>query len=376
MAGQVKKVVVTGGPCSGKDTGLKEIVPRLWAMGIRPFVVDEVATKFFKGGIRDIGEIARKDPEKHFEIQKHIMLEIMSEIKRFEELADLFPNDKCVIILNRGPMDFAAYIPEEALRPILEENRLTLRDVRDNFDGVIHLVTTADGAEEVWQRAKTNNENEARWENTPDQAREVDRRTQQAWVGTPHLRIIDNSTGWNGKVDRLFEAVLKIMGEPEPVEIERRFLLAGKPNLRNADLRQSAQVFIEQIYLNSIDVPGPRIRKRVSADSSAIYAKTWKKGFDVSRRETEEQIDPTEYVRLKQFINPDTRAIGKYRHCFLYKNQYFELDQFLNPRVGLWILEIELTRENDLVALPPFLDIEKEVTGDPAYSNYEISKIK
>ena len=375
MARQVKKIVITGGPCAGKDTGLKEIVPRLWAMGIRPFVVDEVATRFLKSGIRDIGEIARKDPQKYFEIQKRIMLEIMSEIRRFEELAGLFPNDKCVIIINRGPMDWAAYVPEEMVQPTLEENRLTLRDTRDNFDGVIHLVTTADGAEEVWQRAKANNENEARWEDTPEQARAVDRRTQQVWVGTPHLRIIDNSTEWSGKVDRLFVAVLRIMGEPQPVEIERRFLLKRAPDFRNSILRQSEKLFIEQLYLNSVDTPGARIRERRSRDSS-IYTKTWKRGFDLSRRETDETISPTEYIRLWRFINPDTQVIRKYRYCFLYKNQYFELDRFLEPRRGLWILEIELMEENEPVDLPPFLDIEKEVTGDSAYSNYEISKRK
>jgi CYTH domain-containing protein len=372
---QVKKIVITGGPCAGKDTGLKEIVPRLWEIGIRPFVVDEVVTRFFKGGIRDIGEIARKNPRKHFEIQKQIMLEIMSEIKRFENLAALFPNDKCAILLNRGPMDGAAYIPRGDFDIVLEENRLTLSDVRDSFDGVIHLVTTADGAEKVWQRAKSNNENEARWEDTPEQAIAVDRRTQRVWVGTPHFRILDNSTDWNGKVDRLFKSVLRILGEPDPIEIERRFLLKKAPDCRNSILRQSEKIFVEQLYLNSVDVPGPRIRKRSAADSS-MYTKTWKKGFDLSRQEIEELISPSEYTRLRQYINPNTRIIRKHRHCFLYKNQYFELDRFLGPLRGLWILEIELLDENESVDLPPFLDIEKEVTGDPAYSNYELAKIK
>lgn len=53
------------------------------------------------------------------------------------------------------------------------------------------------------------------------------------------------------------------------------------------------------------------------------------------------------------------------------------LDVFSNPSwtiKKLCLLEIELLDENDRVELPPFLNVVKEVTVDPEYSNSAIAK--
>lgn len=68
--------------------------------------------------------------------------------------------------------------------------------------------------------------------------------------------------------------------------------------------------------------------------------------------------------------------IRKIRYCFLFKNQYFEMDVFCDPQCGLCLLEIELEDEHQQVEFPPFVKVRMEVTDDPAYSNYEIAKIK
>lgn len=61
---------------------------------------------------------------------------------------------------------------------------------------------------------------------------------------------------------------------------------------------------------------------------------------------------------------------------FLYHNQYFELDIFVEPEwlKGLTLLEIELTEENDKVDIPPWLGKITEVTADPIYKNYHLAK--
>lgn len=39
-----KEIVVTGGPCAGKTTGLSYVQQKLMDRGWRPFIVPEVAT--------------------------------------------------------------------------------------------------------------------------------------------------------------------------------------------------------------------------------------------------------------------------------------------------------------------------------------------
>ena len=72
-------------------------------------------------------------------------------------------------------------------------------------------------------------------------------------------------------------------------------------------------------------------------------------------------------------IDCSYHQIAKTRHCFLYDNQYYELDVFdFNDEIGL--LEIELNSIEQEVSLPPFVKIIKEVTNDKKYKNKEIAK--
>ena len=64
--------------------------------------------------------------------------------------------------------------------------------------------------------------------------------------------------------------------------------------------------------------------------------------------------------------------IRKTRYCFICDNLYFELDVY--PFAENWaILEVELTNENDIVTIPDFIKVIKEVTNDEAYSNYALA---
>ena len=61
-----------------------------------------------------------------------------------------------------------------------------------------------------------------------------------AWAGHPHLRVIDNSTGFEDKIRRLIREISLYLGEPQPYEIERKFLIEypdlnrlNNPTLKN-----------------------------------------------------------------------------------------------------------------------------------------------
>lgn len=370
MMNRAREIVFTGGPCSGKTSALSYIPEKLNNFGWRVFTVPEVATMFIRDGIPDIKEIYRNDLDLALKIQETILLTQMALRDRYVKLSQVFKKDRKVIIYDRGPMDIMAYIREKDFWRMVKRLGYKARDMRDSFDAVIHLVTTADGAESFYTTAN----NKARKENLSE-ARKSDKATCNAWNGHPHLRVINNSTDFDGKLNRIFQSVSRVLGIPVPLEIERKFLLKEVPDFTNLAFGNVQQVYIEQRYLLNPDKDGHlRIRKRSQKGSSTYYKTHKVKIRPGVRHEAESHITAAEYLSLQQFQDPDRRVIEKYRYCFVYQSQYFELDVFIEP-VQICLLEIELTEENDKVELPPFIKVEKEVTDDPQYSNSEIAKL-
>lgn len=363
----IPEIVLTGGPCAGKTTGLNYIPEKLNDWGFRVFLIPEVATMTISGGVPDISAIAAKEPEKYFKIEENMLLLQRALRAKFNRLAGIFENEKRVIISDRGEMDVKAYMPESYFTAMLHDLKLDLDDIRDSYDGVIHLVTAADGAEEFY----TQTNNKARRE-SPEEAKAADERTKNAWTGHPHLKIIDNSTGFDLKMKRTLQAISRILGVPVPIEIERKFLLDSLPDLNSHHFLTAQKVYIEQIYLTSLTGEQIRIRKRSQGDSNTYYKTVKSKISPGVRNETEIRISAKEYVESQKLMIPGSKTIRKFRLCFVYKNQYFELDMIIEP-APLYLLEIELTEENDKVEIPPFLDVKKEVTDDERYSNYALA---
>ena len=363
------EIVLTGGPASGKTSSLAILSQKLSDWGFRVLVAPEVATLLISGGIFDISRIAA-DPAWLQELESHFLAFQRSLRQRYLALAQSFVErgERVVIIYDRGESDVAAYIGDGAWAQLLLGAGLTLADVRDSYDAVIHLVTAAEGAEAFYSNAN----NAARRE-TAAEARALDACTLAAWVGHPHLRVIDNSTDFASKLERIVATVARVVGLPEPVEIERKFLLRSAPTAELLASLGSKPVEIEQTYLRS-PAPGTEVRlRRRGIGANAVYYRTTKQARSATTRiETEQQIGRHQYELELLEADPQRHPIHKIRHCFVQHGTYFELDEFVSPH-GLWLLEIELTDENDEIRLPAELDIAREVTGEAGWTNAELA---
>jgi len=192
----------------------------------------------------------------------------------------------------------------------------------------------------------------------------------KVWTGHPHLRVIDNSTDFTNKVRRTIEAICRVVGVPQPVEIERKYLVSKFDPIPV----HYEEIDIEQIYLTTSDKTSSRIRKR-GQKGSYTYFHTIKKPLCAGQRiEEERQITPREYANLLIQADPACKPIKKKRICFLWGNQYFELDCFTQP-ANLIFLEAELDDIDQPVSLPPFVHITKDVTEDSSYTNHSLAKI-
>lgn len=133
----------------------------------------------------------------------------------------------------------------------MAESNTDVVQLRDNrYNAIFHLVTAADGAESYY----TLENNKARTE-SPEQARECDKKTQKAWVGSPHLYVVDNSTDFEGKMTRLVDILSKIVGLPSNLKrSSAKFLLKSIPDISKFPSDIDCQVFeVEKVSSFSIE---------------------------------------------------------------------------------------------------------------------------
>lgn len=282
-------------------------------------------------------------------------------------MAHKFPNtSKVLIVCDRGAMDGKAYIKPNEYEQMLKYLGLNEVELRDSYDAVFHLVTTAIGAKEYY----TLENNKARYESI-EEASNSDKKILQAWTGHPHLRVIDNSTNFEGKMRRLIKEISAYLGEDKPYEIERKFLIKY-PNLKKLEELSSKKVEIIQTYLECS--PDQELRLRQRGDGkSFVYTKTRKwKVNDTKRVEFESRISKEEYLSMLMDADTQINQIRKTRYCVVYNNQYIEIDiyPFSNDKA---ILEIELNDENQNYTLPNFIEVIKEVTADDNYKNINLA---
>lgn len=361
----VTTIVLTGGPCAGKSTGLSRIEQELSAKGYKVFVVAETATELINGGIAPMTLDIYNFQKSVFRVQKskEACFKIFAEEYAKREKVNV------VIIFDRGLVDACAFMGFEEYNRMLAEFNYSFSEVRDSYDGVFHLVTAANGAESFY----TLSNNTARSESI-EQAILVDNETIKAWTGHPHFRVIDNKcNSFDEKLNHLMTEIYSLLGEPLPLEIERKFLIKF-PDLSVLKEKFSYnKIEIIQTYLKSIGSDTERRVRQRGSNGSYTYYYTEKIGTGLSRTELERRISEKEYLNLLMEADTSLRQIRKDRYCFVYKNMYYELDIY-----PFWdkyaILEIELTNESSKeIEIPDCITCIREVTEENRFKNRQLA---
>ena len=359
---KIHKIVITGGPCAGKSTAMSWIQNAFTQKGYTVLFVPETATELICGGV------APWTCGSNLEYQKCQVQLQMEKERIFRQAAETMTGDKILIVCDRGVLDNRAYMTELEFVCVLRELHCNEVELRDSYDAVFHLVTAAKGAEQFY----TTDNNAARRE-SPEQASALDDKLLAAWTGHPHLRVIDNATDFEEKMRRLIAEVSSFLGEPEPYEIERKFLIEY-PDVRWLESNPACQrIEIIQTYLRSENGDEIRVRQR-GIDGGYVYYKTVKRAVTgLKRVELEERLSKEEYLMLLMEADTSRRQIRKTRYCLTYENQYFEIDLY-----PFWqdqaIAEIELSDEHAEIRFPPELRVIREVTEDENYKNAALAR--
>ena len=360
---QITKIVITGGPCAGKTTAMTRIQKEFEKRGYKVLFVPETATELISGGVAPWTCGSNLDYQKC-----QVGLQKFKE-SIFEQAAATMDTDKVLIVCDRGVLDNKAYMSQEEFDAVMRALGTNEVSERDQYDAVFHMVTAAKGA----IRAYTLANNAARTE-TPEEAAALDDKLIACWTGHPHLRVIDNSTNFEDKLHRTVAEIAAFLGEPEPMEIERKYLirypdlawLEAKPNCSKVDMIQT--------YLKAQpDGTEVRVRQRGQNGNFICYKTEKRRISDVVRVEVDRRIEMKEYVSLLAEADHSRRPVHKTRYCLTENNRYYEIDIYPQWHKQA-IMELELKSEDEEVVMPEGIEVIREVTQDTSYSNYEMAR--
>lgn len=360
---EIKRIVLTGGPCAGKTTALVRITEYFSNRGYKVFTIPEVPTLYSLGG----WSYLTPNKDLYYEGERAILETQLALEDWFMRLAETCQKP-VLIVCDRGTLDISAYISPEMWNDITAKAGTNTNALRNRYDAVLHLVSAADGAEQYYTTAT----NAIRYEQMNEEglriARELDKKVIKAWTGHPHLRVINNNDDFNAKLNRVLKEIAHVIGVPQPIEEERKYIVEITD-----ELPECTESNITQTYL--VGDPGSeiRLRRREWAGKSANILTTKMRVSQNEELVTERQISNNLYESMLQQADPYRHAIRKQRKSFIWKGQYFELDFYQGALDGLVILETKGIRSHEDVKFPPFLRAVKDVTGNIDYYNYTLA---
>lgn len=391
----VFRIVLTGGPCGGKSTALSAICGYLRGIGVSVFTVPEAATILLSGG----GEFSGLNEFQLIQFQASIITAMIGLEDSFVRIAESKGAGHIAVVLcDRGTMDASAYMPQQQWELMIDQFGWATPQLRDaRYDAVIHLVTAAAGAESFY----TTENNSTRTE-TPEQARAIDARLRQAWVGHPHHFIIGNEKQFSEKVQHVVAAICHVIGvpAPEPTAKLRKFSLSAEPTLP-AELTR-AEFMVEHLYLKApigvqeqvgetIGTTVLRLQTRSQLNSRTYTLLSRRTGPTGNVANIERRLTPREFAVLRLEADPDRLVIRKQVTSFLFQGLSLSISRFLQPSAaaGLIYVEVHPTvngshtgvcspvtspgAASGEIRFPPWLPVKAEVTDVPAFDSYHLS---
>ena len=359
----IKRIVLTGGPCAGKTTALVRIIEHFSNLGFKVFTVPEVPTMYSQGG----WSYLTPNHDLYYEGELAILQTQLALEDSFMRLAETCTRPTFVVC-DRGTLDISAYIDKQMWGELCEKCGTSANNLRSRYDAVLHLVSAADGAEQYYTTAT----NSTRYEQANEEglriARDLDKKVNRAWTGHPHLRVINNHDDFDAKLNRVIMEISDVLGLPQTVTEERVYLVEI-----TGELPECIESEITQTYLVADPDCEVRLRRRSWSGEFVNVHKTKKRISANEILETERQVSNALYESLLQQADPYRATIRKTRRSFIWKGQYFEIDTFHSPVDNLVMLQTKGVEKQETVNFPPFLRVIADVTGNPQYYNYNIA---
>lgn len=366
-------VCLTGGPCAGKTSAMNYLKEKLTPKYV-VFFAPELASLTVLAGVKIKPSLFTKD--EHIYLTKSIIEMQMNMEDFYLQMAALQKKD-VIVITDRGCVDNLAYCTPEVRAKSMETGGWNYEDIRDKrYDGVVHLVTAADGAPQHYTLAN----NKARSE-SPEVAIKLDKLIQSLWNGHPSFILVSNHPGQNfqEKMDKTFESICKIVNDPVTPTAVRKYLLRSvfQPDLLPEGV--FSETYVEKIDFLTTEDPE---KYQHWVKTRHLKTKTYE-AYSYFKRVTEpktgekiqyrKNIDSRHYDDYLRHVDPDKHTIYKEVVHFIYNNQTYAVETFQQEKSKN--LTSILVSHGD-GELPDFISIYQEITGSKRFKTASIARNK
>lgn len=200
----IYKIVLTGGPCSGKSTCLEMITKRLEEVGYKVITVPETAREI----IQNITIPRPDDYEFSLIFQEAILKLQLTKEMIAESFAKICSLEKDVVILyDRSVLDNPVYLPYlKDFNTMLQKHNEKYFNLAQKYDLVIDLVTVASKFEHEYINDGVRLENN-------EVAIQLDKRTTNAYLSCRNLKIVPPTQDIQEKVDLAMSHIIDLINE-------------------------------------------------------------------------------------------------------------------------------------------------------------------
>ena len=155
-------------------------------------------------------------------------------------------------------------------------------------------------------------------------------------------------------------------------EIEYKYLIKFPDTDFFSEKKGCRKAEILQTYLISEPGVTSRVRSWTENGRTVYYRTTKKRVSDQTAMEDEKEITKDEYESLLAGADPTSSPIRKTRYILPYCDHDLEIDVY-----PFWkkqaVLEIEVSEEGEAAAVPSYISIIRDVTGDKRYKNRSLA---
>ena len=354
---KVTKVVITGGPSSGKTECIYKVKEHFEKLGYKVIVIPSVGTALIQCGIYPWDAVNEDDFER---------MNLGAKIK-LEEIADEAVSNinasKILILCERGTVDVKAYTSNRNFQQICKEYNTSEEELKNAYDAVFHLKTVAKGYRDQYKQVPVYRKED------PDTAIYLDDKVIEAWSGHSNFRIIDAYPYFEDKMMKLINEISYVLHEEDKAYVEKKYLISMPDVEQLMKNKQCRKVHVKQHYI--IDETRQEKEKIVlrRENNKNFYYKVVKK----NKVKYSNSITADKYINKLEDENKKFYHIHKDRYYYIFDSRCIKIDVF-----PFWkdkaILEVDILNDRENIKFPKFVNIIEDVTDNEAYKNYYLAE--
>lgn len=348
---QITKIVITGGILSGKSTCCHEVKAHFEKTSYKVVIVPSMESILKEHGFGD------------FNNYEELLKSRLEFEKIFNNLVQTMNATKILVLYDGASLDIRSLCTKREFTTICNTLSISLEEVRNSYDAVFHLKSIAKWDNTLFDKINDNDKVDC------SLAIAHDDKIIDTWIAHANYRMIDCCISIKNKAKNLIHEISKFLNEDERFYIEKKYLI-NIPDISYLDkLGGCSKVKMTLTYLNSSSEQCDVKLLLRDEDGKKFYQKIIKGNNQKSTisLSAEEYIDELDNKML------DRNPIIKYRYSFIYHSVYYKIDIFEDKDFS--ILEVDLLNSHETVHFPSFIEVLKDVSDDPNYKNYNLSKI-